>query len=303
MEKFPSQQTEIVSQSVEQEANFEGNDTLVLISRLRHPTIKRQVATLAYQEKFDRASEFLNEEWEPYLPEGWTGKERFKLLKGKHGGKIISTEDYETKLQNTRLPGSIEEVEAELDKNIDEVASVTEIDYTSDSPNADVIPLNWSIPWGEGNSKPTVKQMSIIEAHEKGHRIRDYDGFTEDFRKGFDMSKVQFTDTDYDVLKKDAENRTTRFEVDESESTLEVKREQYLNGYLFTGREIAERMSQLKNYFGFRGDEVFTAEHLRYAKEHYIQDTQMDNAMRLFFEGITPETEEIFLQIINNAGI
>ncbi len=301
MEKFlhsPKNTSEV--SHLEKEANFEGNDTVALISRLRNPVIKRQLAEIIYRKNAEYYNLLTNEEWEPHLPEGWTGEERFKLLKGKHSSKIIDTEDLKTELY-TRTPKTIEEIEKELDKDIDEVAAVTEIDYTSDQPNSSVIPLNWIVPW-TGN-RATTKQMSVIEAHEKGHKIRYYDGLTEVFRKGFDVSKVQFTDIDYELLKKDAESHTNKPENPGRELTLEEKREEYLNGYLFTGMEIAERMSQLKNYFGFTGDEKFTKDHLHYAKDHYIQDTNMDNGMRMFFEGITPETEDAFLELINSSGI
>lgn len=302
MEKFPRPSSENVSESnrVEKEANFEGNETEILISRLREPVIKRQIAEIISHEDTKYYNSLMNEEWEPHLPEGWTGEEKFKLLKGMHGGRIIDTEDLKIVL-NTKAPKTIDEIEKELDKDIDEVASVTKINYTSDQPSASVIPLNWIVPWtGE---KPTTKQMSIIEAHEKGHRIRYYDGSTEYFRKGFDISKVQFTKVDSEIFKRDWENHTNKSEDFDKEMTLEEEREKYLNGYLFTGVEIAERMSQLKNYFGFSGDEKFTKEHLSYAKENYIKDTNMDNGMRMFFEGITPETEQTFLELINNSGI
>lgn len=302
IEKFsihPLANTSEVNQ-VEKEANFEGNDTEALISRLRNPFIKRQLAEIIFRDATEYYNSLISEEWEPHLPEGWTGEERFKLLKGKRSGRIIDAEDLKMEL-NERVPKTIEEIEQELDKDIEEMASFTEIDYTTDQPNSSVIPLNWVVPWtGE---RATTKQMSIIEAHEKGHKIRYYDRLTETLRKGFDISKVQFTEADYEILKKDAENHTNKPENSDRELTSDEKREEYLNGYLFTGMEIAERMSQLKNYFGFTGDEEFTKAHLHYAKSHYIQDTNMDNGMRQFFEGITPETEDAFLELINNSGI
>ncbi len=62
-------------------------------------------------------------------------------------------------------------------------------------------------------------------------------------------------------------------------------------------------MSQLKNYFGMSGNELFTAEHLRYARKHYIPDTGVDNNMRQFFQAITPEAEGEFLKVINSCGM
>ena len=52
-----------------------------------------------------------------------------------------------------------------------------------------------------------------------------------------------------------------------------------------------------------KGDEQFTKEHLHYAKEHYVSDTQVDNEMRLFFQAITPEREDEFVRLIHTSGI
>ena len=51
-----------------------------------------------------------------------------------------------------------------------------------------------------------------------------------------------------------------------------------------------------------RGDEVFTKEHLDYAREHYIKDRGFDNMSELF-QMITPEKEERFLEVINSVGV
>ena len=48
--------------------------------------------------------------------------------------------------------------------------------------------------------------------------------------------------------------------------------------------ELAERMSQLKNYFGFKGGEVFTRQHLAYARENYLKDGKIiSNGIQLLF--------------------
>ena len=64
-----------------------------------------------------------------------------------------------------------------------------------------------------------------------------------------------------------------------------------------------ERMSQLKNYFGFDGDQEFTKEHLDYARTHYVKDMSLDNSMSALFQMITAEKEEQFLRAINSLGI
>lgn len=284
---------------VENEANFEGNDAILLFERVGNPIIKNQIINLLYRQEKERYDFYTNEEWEPFLPEGWTGGERIKLLKGKRSGEVINEGDLNEEL-SAPVP-SKERVEAELNTTLGEIQQSTDVDFTSNQPNAEIIPLNWIVPWtGE---KATAKQMSIIEAHEKGHRIRDYDELTEEFKNAFDISNVDFTPRDHEILRKDAENHTDQPIDADEEMTFEDARDRYLNHYLFMGSEIAERMSQLKNYFGFKGAEEFTKAHLDYAREHYIEDTGMDNGMSLFFQGITNETEDVFIDLINSLGI
>jgi len=237
-------------------------------------------------------------EWIDYLPDGWDGTERFKLKLDKKSGNILSEEDLEEERQ---AEVSREDIEKELDQEIEAVEQKTEIDFTTNGPNSSVIPVNWVVPWtGE---KATSIQKSIIEAHEKGHWIREYDHLTKVFREAFDVSRANFTEEDHELIIKDVDGYTDKPIDWNRDKPFEVVKEEYLNEYLFTGMKIAERMSQLKNYFGFRGAEQFTPEHLRYAKEHYIKDTNMDNSMCLFLEAVTPQTEEKFLEIINSYGI
>lgn len=51
--------------------------------------------------------------------------------------------------------------------------------------------------------------------------------------------------------------------------------------------ELAARGSQLKDYFGFNKDQNLTSGMLKYAKQHYIEDTNIDNKMSDFFEKLT----------------
>lgn len=113
-------------------------------------------------------------------------------------------------------------------------------------------------------------QRHIIESHEAGHGIREFVG-TEGaaLRMLLDMEQIPSKD----------------------------------RNYLSNPDEVAERMSQLKNYFGLGPTENFTAQHLQYAREHYIHDTGLDNTMSQFFAGITPERETTFLQLINEFPI
>ena len=56
----------------------------------------------------------------------------------------------------------------------------------------------------------------------------------------------------------------------------------YLKGNYFkslNNTEVAARGSQLHDYFGHTGTEPITADELRYAKEHYVKDTGINNNM------------------------
>lgn len=115
----------------------------------------------------------------------------------------------------------------------------------------------------EGNTEPaSPRQKDMIDAHEKTHQV-------------------------YGILPQKTKQKIV---------------EPFL-GHLVHYRsknqvdEILARMAQLKNYFGFSAGEQFTREHFAYAKEHYIEDTQMDNTMKDFFEKIG--NEELFVQNMN----
>jgi hypothetical protein len=143
---------------------------------------------------------------------------------------------------------------------------------------------------------PTVKQNAITEAHEKGHAIRPYHNriLDEYFSKALDHGEIinnwpGSNEPDYDP------------EMDDFWANYDVNVSLFM--YITSPAEIAERMGQLKNYFGMDGDQAFTKEHLEYAREHYVEDTGMDNNMTLFFAGITPATLDKFLEVINSAGI
>jgi hypothetical protein len=124
----------------------------------------------------------------------------------------------------------------------------------------------------ESDGKPlNSRQKSIIESHEKGHVVRTFNVNVRDISKGFDFDKIP----------------------------RDAKRPSYLRN----PDELVERMSQLKNYFGFRSDQSFSRGHLKYARDHYLKDTGLDNNMTEFFGTITPEKEDEFLRIINQYPI
>lgn len=129
----------------------------------------------------------------------------------------------------------------------------------------------------------TIRQKNIIEAHEKGHGLRD-------FSSSVDTAEVRNT---IDAV------ALADLAIVYNEKNLEP----FPYSYIMKSEEIIERMAQIKNYFGMKGDETFTKEHLAYARLHYIADTGLDNRMSEFFACITPATESTFLEVMNRYPI
>ncbi len=265
-ESFPREREE--QKSVESQANYEGNDTVLLLERVKHPIIKDQIIDLLFQCGADEAI-----------------KEAVEMVVGEY------------------VAPSREQIGEELEKRLHAVETDTPIIFENKQPGAgrmfggmerEFLPLNWRFPSG---ASLTPKQKSIIEAHEKGHVIRPYSGtlFRVHFSPGFDRKAPIFTEEDYEMEKNVEGKRLNRM-------TYKRAKQRFLQ-YLFMGAEVAERMSQLKNYFGFQGNQKFTKEHLNYAKEHYVRDTEFDNRMSHFFQAITSEKEEEFLRLMNSSGI
>ena len=252
--------------TVEEQANYEGAWSLATLSRLKNPEIRRQF--------FDTLLEV-----EP---------------------------EY-----------SREELEQELDRKITELTASTPITFKkgvvpSAGPNSDwreIMPIGY-VSRLTGKT-PSIKARNIIESHEKGHVARwDYgakkygtaeEGYetkyllSERFNKAFDFSKITFSEEMYDSYRKRHPEQTDISDKEISDA--------WISHYMDTPMELAERMSQLKNYFGFSGDEKFTKEHLDHARKHYVEDTGHDNQMTQFFQAITPEREGAFIELINSVGI
>ncbi len=144
----------------------------------------------------------------------------------------------------------------------------------------------------------SIQIQSIIESHEKGHVVRSFEDkfFRDYFAGGFDLNANIFSRERIKELCEKYNEETP------SEEDIDTIIKEGIE-YLFSGYEIAERMSQLKSYFGMKGNEKFTPEHLSYAREHYISDTGLNNNMDQFFSAITKETEPKFIELINTSGI
>lgn len=74
-------------------------------------------------------------------------------------------------------------------------------------------------------------------------------------------------------------------------------------GYMVNPDELMPRMAQLKNYFGMKSFNVFTKEHLDYARSHYVEDTGLDNSMSTMFRMVSPRTEAEFLRLMNTLPV
>lgn len=249
---------ELAPQSpVERTVNYEGNESVLLFSRLHNPAIREQLIEFIFSA--------------------------------------------ETELQG-EVTRNREQIEADLDARIAQIEHSTNIAYAASENH----PFHTAARMVIGSvdpitkSKLTVKQNSISEAHEKGHVVRDYSGtnketYAERLSSAFDTSHFEIPKKEWDLIKENHKD------VEEPLDIEGIKKE-YLH-YLLDPSEVVERMSQLKNYFGFGGSEVFTLEHLNYAKEHYVRDVGTDNGMSSFFTLITADTEQEFLRIINSVGV
>jgi hypothetical protein len=134
-------------------------------------------------------------------------------------------------------------------------------------------------------TKLSIRQKNIIEAHEKGHGLRDFTSPRDvaEIRSVIDQEALR----DLQQLQESAQNPDTRFPIN----------------YVQMPEEIIERMAQLKNYFGMSADEEFTAQHLEYARGHYITDTGLDNGISTFLNCVTDKTKGAFLSIMNKYPI
>lgn len=134
----------------------------------------------------------------------------------------------------------------------------------------------------------SVRQKNIIEAHEKGHGLRD-------FQSPLDKTEVRaiIDDEALDELLQSYR---------EAEASGE-RSGRFRSTYLEKPEEIIERMAQFKNYFGMTADEQFTQKHLEHIRKHYVADTGLDNGVSDFLICITLKTAPAFLQVINKYPI
>lgn len=243
--------TQLESQKIEVSSNYPGDWTLLLRERMFDPVTK---------EKFVQVREAVM----LHMKQGEVPEP--------DGINLIKPKNYASHYQK-----QIDE----YDENVERIFSKTHIGMAEDF-GQDEIKLgsgsigevgNVFVDGQKDGMNLTMRQKNIIEAHEKGHGLRDFVTIDQsDFKHSIDFTIIDQSDKETG------------------------KRER---GYLMMADEIAERMAQLKNYFGFNASDVFTKEHLAYVRENYIKDTELDNNMTTFLKAITENTTPKFLETIN----
>lgn len=273
---------------IEQQANYEGSWTNLMCERLRNPEIRKQVIDLLVEQ--DQAT----------IDEAKKAVEKRKK-QGEAFKKTFS--DILTDINAEKKSTSRKQFEEQFEETFQKIIKNTPTSFSKKMPNSgggpegrEILNLRWSIP--KTGKRPTRRQWDILKSHEKGHKLRLYNAFYtgEKFWKAFDFSFVELTEQDCEDYRKHGETDDAKLKTNDEIKNIVVD-------YLKFPMEIAERMSQLKNYFGLTGTDKFTKEHLAYAREHYIKDTEFDNEMTQFFQAITPEKEDAFIELINSAGI
>lgn len=249
--------------SIESRANYEGNESLLLFERIEDDRIKSQIVELLVRGKV-----------------AWAKENEMVFNMGNDIDALRET------------------IKADVEQSIEEVKFETRIAFEGECDEMIMVIGYKSDP---SKGPDTQKQMSITEAHEKGHRVRKYKGkfFDEYFAPALDMNAMTFSE--YDLVRVRAKVAGLPEESQREYSDEEIKN--LVIDYLSDAREIAERMGQLKNYFGMKAGEEVTSEHVAYAREHYVSDTGENNWMTQFFQGITIENEGDFLKLINSSGI
>jgi hypothetical protein len=246
-----SQLKKLQLEKIKVNANYPGDWTLLLRERMLDPITK---------EKFVQTREAVI----PYMKQGEVPEP--------DGISFVKPKTYAVHYQNQidNYDSSVERIFSKTHTGMAEDFGQDEVKLGSGSIGEEGNVFLDSQKDGKGL---TIRQKNIIEAHEKGHGLRDFVATDQqDFKHAIDFSIIEQSDKETG------------------------KRER---GYLMLADEIAERMAQLKNYFGLGASVIFTKEHLAYAKENYVKDTELDNNMTTFLKAVTENTTPKFLDTIN----
>lgn len=257
--------------TIEEQANYEGNHSLLLFERLKNKDVFTRLVNDLYNDitSVDYSTHM-------YVDPDYL--------------KSLERDEYSIK----------QDIKIELEQALDRVSKSTEIGFSeygyikseSGSNGTGYVEIcNGKI----GNTfNETVLVKNITESHEKGHNIRKYNAdseFTKDLQSMFDFDKIILSNEEVENIRK-IDSR------EDSKEAIERKTKEYI-AYPW---EIIERMSQIKNYFGFSSNEIFTQAHLDYVRKNYIKDTGMNSIqIKPFFDAISDDKK--FIDKMNKLGI
>lgn len=285
--EIPIDKKEELLKNIKEQANYQGNHSLLFFERLENPEFKKKLVDTIYE--YEKSKQLNKKEFDFKDGEVYflNRKEKYKRHK-ENKGKINK-----------------EEIKKELDERIQIAFSDTVIEpntsvsragYASESVVAYLDP---ECKYSE--KEMTVLQKSIVEAHEKGHVIRDFYNpntlFVKNLMLGFDFSKIRINKYFSSLI----EEQLLMYEPGSSHTNKDRIERQI--DYFKKPNEIIERMAQLRNYFGMKYGDIFTKEHLDYVRENYSKDTGFYLQIQPFLQTITPETEKKFLELINELPI
>ncbi len=260
--------------TVEQQANYEENHSLLLFERLTNPII------------LDR---LVNNLYEDISTIDYSKFSYYDLMSFREAGDYLAYGEEWVK----------KDIRKKILSRIEQVKKSTEIHYTPKGyldSSGETAPGKVGIICGQNPSGlyESALTKNIAEAHEKGHVIRhfhDTSFFSQKIRFVFDFNLINISQEEY-------QQAIERIHQD-------ISFDEYidfLRDYMERTDEIIERMSQVKNYFGMSGTEEFTQEHLNYAREYYVQDTRMYRLqIQPFFDAIVDD--EGFVKLMNSLGI
>lgn len=308
MEKFS--ESKEPQKTLEQTANYEGSHTLLLCERLKNPIIRDRLIENIYEH---------------------ITTARYGYNRKKHAA---------TKEEiGERLDADIKEALHSTDIEYYDDTKRPILGITYHDPVLETKRVAMCIGYLHPLSgKPySLQAYNSTESHEKGHFIRNFDpDFDSEFQRrlstGFDRTKINISqeiiEASRELIKKYPQEPITeerlillrdKYYPDKDmdavrkifDHLLNPKIKDYsdeeivelLKTYHTAPNELIERMSQLKNYFGMKGVEIFTKEHLDYARIHIGNDLGLSGEMEQFFNMITPETEDEFIKLMNTLGI
>lgn len=237
-------------------------------------------------------------------PGNWTGLLQSRMLDANTKRKFIEQRQFAMPAMRDGMPGVLdkpnsfashyEDQIANYEDAVNKVFSVTNIGSAAEHGkrphhlgmgNINEPGTVFSDAELKTGAKLSIRQKNIIEAHEKGHGLRDFTSPQDiaEIRSTIDQEALR----DLQQAQESSQNADTRFPIN----------------YVQMPEEIIERMAQLKNYFGMSADEEFTTQHLEYARVNYIKDTGLDNGISTFFGCVTDKTKDAFLTIMNKYPI